>query len=73
MGLALLLLNVYMTLRRGWLTVRHYQLSVFLDDEAVALTNALAEQEIRPAVVMRKTSACNLSPELTKAPLQKSR
>jgi transposase len=38
------------------------QLLVFLDDEAVAPTNARAEQEIRPAVVVRKTSACNRSP-----------
>ena len=38
------------------------RLLVFLDDEAVAPTNAWAEQEIRPAVVVRKTSACNRSP-----------
>jgi transposase len=38
------------------------QLLVFLDDEAVEPTNARAEQEIRPAVVVRKTSACNRSP-----------
>ena len=38
------------------------QLLVFLDDQAVAPTNARAEQEIRPAVVVRKTSACNRSP-----------
>lgn len=38
------------------------QLLVFLDDEAVAPTNARAEQEIRPAVVVRNTSACNRSP-----------
>jgi transposase len=38
------------------------RLLVFLDDDAVAPTNARAEQEIRPAVVVRKTSACNRSP-----------
>lgn len=38
------------------------RLLVFLDEEAVAPTNAHAEQEIRPAVVVRKTSACNRSP-----------
>lgn len=38
------------------------RLLVFLEDEAVAPTNARAEQEIRPAVVVRKTSACNRSP-----------
>lgn len=37
------------------------RLLVFLDDAAVAPTNARAEQEIRPAVVVRKTSACNRS------------
>ncbi len=38
------------------------RLLVFLEDDAVAPTNARAEQEIRPAVVVRKTSACNRSP-----------
>jgi transposase len=38
------------------------RLLVFLDDDTVAPTNARAEQEIRPAVVVRKTSACNRSP-----------
>lgn len=37
------------------------RLLVSLDDDAVAPTNARAEQEIRPAVVVRKTSACNRS------------
>ena len=38
------------------------RLLVFLENDAVAPTNARAEQEIRPAVVVRKTSACNRSP-----------
>lgn len=38
------------------------QLLRFLYDPAAAPTNAEAEREIRPAVVVRKTSACNRSP-----------
>lgn len=38
------------------------QLLVFLSEEAVEPTNARAEQEIRPAVAVRKMSACNRSP-----------
>jgi len=37
------------------------QLLVFLYEEAVAPTNAEGEQEIRPAVAVRKMSACNRS------------
>jgi hypothetical protein len=38
------------------------RLLLFLYEEGVHPPNAQAEQEIRPAVVVRKTSACNRSP-----------
>lgn len=37
------------------------QLFLFLYEEGIAPTNAVAEQEIRPAVAVRKMSACNRS------------
>ncbi len=38
------------------------RLLLFLYEDGIHPTNAQAEQEIRPAVVIRKTSACNRSP-----------
>ena len=46
---------------RKHLRKHHHEVLVFLHDPAVAPTNNLAEQEIRPAVVMRKVSAGNRS------------
>jgi transposase len=44
---------------RKHLLKHQHEVLVFLHDPAVAPTNNLAEQEIRPAVVMRKVSAGN--------------
>jgi transposase len=44
---------------RKHLRKHQHEVLVFLHDPAVAPTNNLAEQEIRPAVVMRKVSAGN--------------
>lgn len=41
------------------LRLHRHELFPFLDHPDVPPTNARAEQEIRPAVVIRKTSACN--------------
>jgi len=38
-----------------------HQLAAFLYVDAVAPTNNLAERELRPAVIIRKTNGCNRS------------